>query len=53
MSQMIKPVIEGRGTRTSTIIYVNPSTAGAVRIRFLHFLLAHYMSAFKPVNDKN
>ena len=24
----------------------NPLTAGAVHIRFLHFLLAHYISAF-------
>ena len=28
---------------------LNPSTAGAVHIRFLHFILAHYISAFKPV----
>ena len=32
----------------------NPLTAGAVYIRlFLHFLLVHYISAFKPVKDKN
>ena len=30
----------------------NPLTPGAVYIRFLHFLLAHYISAFKPVKDK-
>ena len=30
----------------------NPLTAGAVYIRFLHFLLAHYTSAFKPAKDK-
>ena len=30
----------------------NPLTAGAVHIRFLHFILAHYISAFKPVKDK-
>ena len=30
----------------------NPLTAGAVYIRFLHFLLANYISAFKPVKDK-
>ena len=31
---------------------LNPLTAGAVHIRFLHFLLAHYISALKPVRDK-
>ena len=31
---------------------ITSSTAGAVYIRFLHFLLAHYISAFKPVKDK-
>ena len=30
-------------------IHDNPLTAGAVHIRFLHFLLAHYISSFKPV----
>ena len=30
----------------------NPLTAGVVHIRFLYFLLAHYISAFKPVKDK-
>ena len=30
---------------------VNPLTAGAVHIRFLHFLLAHYISAFKHIED--
>ena len=32
--------------------YFNPLPAGAVHIRFLHFLLAHYISVFKPVKDK-
>ena len=31
---------------------VNPLTAGAVHIRFSRFILAHYISAFKPVKDK-
>ena len=31
---------------------INPLTAGAVHIRFLHVLLAHYISAFKHVKDK-
>ena len=30
----------------------NPLTTGAVHIRFLHFILTHYISAFKPVKDK-
>ena len=30
----------------------NPLTAGAVIIRFLHFVLAYYISAIKPVKDK-
>ena len=30
----------------------NPLLAGAVHIRFVHFILAHYKSAFKPVEDK-
>ena len=30
----------------------NPLTAGAVHIRFLHFILAYYVSAFKPIKDK-
>ena len=33
-------------------LFFNPLTAGAVHIRFLHFILAHYISAFKPVKDK-
>ena len=37
--------------RTAIVVF-NPLTAGAVYIRFLHFLLAHYISAFKPVQDK-
>ena len=36
----------------SDIYVLNPLTAGTVYIRFLHFLLAHYISAFKPVKDK-
>ena len=30
----------------------NPLTARAVHIRFLLFIIAHYISAFKPVKDK-
>ena len=30
----------------------NTLTAGAVHVRVLHFLLAHYISAFKHVKDK-
>ena len=30
----------------------NPLTAGAVHIRFLHVLLSHYISNFKPVKEK-
>ena len=33
-------------------ITLNPLTSGAFHIHFLHFLLAHYISAFKPVKDK-
>ena len=33
-------------------IFINPLTAGADHTRFLHFILAHYISAFKPVKDK-
>ena len=29
-----------------------PLTDGAVHISFLHFILAHYISAFIPVKDK-
>ena len=32
--------------------YANPLTAGAVHIRVLHFLLAFYISAFKPVKHE-
>ena len=39
-------------TFESSYCFLNPLTAGAVHIRFLHFLLAHYISAFKPVTDK-
>ena len=30
---------------------INPLTAGAVHFRFLHFILPHYISAFRPVKD--
>ena len=30
----------------------NPLTASAIYIRFVTFLLAHYISAFKPVKEK-
>ena len=30
---------------------ISPLTAGAVYIRFLHFLLAHYITAFIPGKD--
>ena len=33
-------------------VSINPLTASAVYIRFLHFLLAHYVSAFKHIKDK-
>ena len=31
----------------------NPLTSSPVHIRVLHFLLAHYISAFKPAKDRN
>ena len=31
--------------------YINPLTAGAAYIRFLQFLLAHYIPPFKHVED--
>ena len=31
---------------------INPLAAGAVHIRFLHCLLAHYVSALKTVKNK-
>ena len=34
------------------IFHVGPLTAGADHNRLLHFILAHYISAFKPVKDK-
>ena len=34
------------------VVLLNPLTAGAVYIGLLHFLLAHYISVFKPVKDK-
>ena len=36
---------------TLASILLNPLTAGVVHIRFLHFLLAHYISAFKHLKD--
>ena len=39
-------------TASSPHICINPIPAGAVHIRFLHFILAHYISVFKPVKDK-
>ena len=30
---------------------INPLTTGAVNIRFLHFILRYYISAFKPVKN--
>ena len=38
--------------RCCAFVFFHPLTAGAVHIRFLQFLLAHYISAFKPVKDK-
>ena len=35
-------------THYSILSLFNPLTAGAVYIRFLHFILAHYVSAFNP-----
>ena len=32
---------------------LNPLTAGAIHIRFLYFLLGHYISVFKPVKIKS
>ena len=37
---------------SSGILTPNPLTAGAVHIRFSHFISAHYISAFKPVKDQ-
>ena len=37
--------------KLQTIVF-NPLTAAAVHIRILHYLLAHYISAFEPVKDK-
>ena len=37
---------------STTQSFFNPLTAGAVHIRFSHFILTHYISAFKPVKDK-
>ena len=33
-------------------VQLNPSITGAVHIRFLHFFIAHCISAFEPVQDK-
>ena len=38
--------------RLKRLSSINPLTAGAVHIRFLHFLLAHHISAFKHVKVK-
>ena len=35
-----------------SVLPFNPLTAGAIHIRFLHFLSAQYISAFKDVKDK-
>ena len=35
------------------LLTLNSLAAGAVHIRFLYFLLAHPISAFKHVKDKN
>ena len=40
------------GVREVNILRFNPLTGGAAHIRFLQFLLAYYISAFKPVKDK-
>ena len=40
-------------SRRRYLSQLNPLTAGAVHIRFLHFLLAHYISAFEHIKDKN
>ena len=34
------------------LMTLDPFTAGAVHIPFLHFILAHYISAFKPGGDE-
>ena len=34
------------------LMWFNPLTAGVVHIRFLHLLLAHFISAFKPAEDR-
>ena len=39
-------------TPSNPHICISPIPAGAVHIRFLHFILAHYISAFKPVKGK-
>ena len=36
----------------SLMLALSPLTTGAVHISFLHFILAHYISAFKLVKDK-
>ena len=35
------------------VVGFNPLTAGAVHIRFLHFLLAHYISALNLLKIKS
>ena len=36
----------------SALYFLNPLIASAVHIRFLHFILAHYISAFEHIKDK-
>ena len=45
-------VVDGGGRGSIEGAYITPLTAGAVHIRFLHFISAHYISAFNPVKDK-
>ena len=46
----MEQVVQASDSDATTL--VNPVTAGAVLIRFLHFLSAHYLSVFKHVEDK-
>ena len=43
-------IVVHRGERVKLF---NPLTAGAVHIGVLHFILVHYISAFKPDKNKN
>ena len=50
---MIKPQEQETPLKWFHLTGVNPLTTGAVNIRvFLHFILAHYISDFKPGKDK-